>query len=153
MELIDSCSFIFNLNERMNNRELKRFKKLSIFYQIKSEFLFSKKLINIRFGLFPMDKDQILGVIIFIGSIVGIIVYFALIFFINPMLTLQVSAFLAVAAFLVIMAWIGYTLATTPPPKPIEEIEKEIESETKKLEEETKAETKTETKQEEKKES
>jgi len=99
-----------------------------------------------------MDKDQILGVIIFIGSIVGIIVYGALIYYI-PMLTLQVSAFLAVAAFLVIMAWIGYTLATTPPPKPIEEIEKEIESETKKLEEETKAETKTETKQEEKKES
>jgi predicted DNA-binding transcriptional regulator len=25
-----------------------------------------------------------------------------------------------------ILAWIGYTLATTPPPKPIEEIEKEM---------------------------
>jgi predicted DNA-binding transcriptional regulator len=33
-----------------------------------------------------------------------------------------------------ILAWIGYTLATTPPPKPIEEIEKEIEEELKKLE-------------------
>jgi predicted DNA-binding transcriptional regulator len=36
-----------------------------------------------------------------------------------------------------ILAWIGYTLATTPPPKPIEEIEKEIEEELKKLESET----------------
>jgi predicted DNA-binding transcriptional regulator len=35
-----------------------------------------------------------------------------------------------------ILAWIGYTLATTPPPKPIEEIEKEIEEELKKLEKE-----------------
>jgi len=39
-----------------------------------------------------------------------------------------------------ILAWIGYTLATTPPPKPIEEIEKEIEEELKKLEEEAKKE-------------
>jgi len=101
-----------------------------------------------------MDKDQILGVIIFAGSTAGILVYFALLFLLGENIslwTLRISAFLAVAAFLVIMAWIGYTLATTPPPKPIEEIEKEIESETKKLEEETKAETKTETKQEEKK--
>lgn len=35
-----------------------------------------------------------------------------------------------------ILAWIGYTLATTPPPKPIEEIEKELEEELKKLEKE-----------------
>ncbi|RSN70343.1 transcriptional regulator, partial [Candidatus Korarchaeum cryptofilum] len=34
------------------------------------------------------------------------------------------------------LGWIGYTLATTPPPKPIEEIEKEIEEELKKIEEE-----------------
>jgi hypothetical protein len=33
----------------------------------------------------------------------------------------------AVAGVFAILAWIGYTLATTPPPKPIEEIEKEIE--------------------------
>jgi len=92
-----------------------------------------------------MDKDQILGVIIFAGSAAGILVYFALLFLLGENIslwTLRISAFLAVAAFLVIMAWIGYTLATTPPPKPIEEIEKEIESETKKLEEETKQEEK-----------
>jgi hypothetical protein len=33
----------------------------------------------------------------------------------------------AVAAVLGILAWVGYALATTPPPKPIEEIEKEVQ--------------------------
>jgi len=96
-----------------------------------------------------MDKDQILGATILVGSIAGILVYGALLFLLGEeisLLTLQASAFLAVALVLGIVAWIGYTLATTPPPKPIEEIEKEIESETKKLEEETKSETKQEEK-------
>jgi predicted DNA-binding transcriptional regulator len=75
-------------------------------------------------------------------------VYGVLLYYI-PIWTLQVSAFLAVVFAFGIMAWIGYTLATTPPPKPIEEIEKEIEKEVK--ETETK-ETKQETQQEEKKE-
>jgi len=30
-----------------------------------------------------------------------------------------------------ILGWIGWTMATTPPPKPIEEIAKELEAETK----------------------
>ncbi len=34
---------------------------------------------------------------------------------------------MAVAAVLGILAWVGYALATTPPPKPIEEIEKEVQ--------------------------
>ncbi len=42
------------------------------------------------------------------------------------LLVIQISAFLAVAAVLAILAWIGYTLATTPPPEPIEGIEKEL---------------------------
>ncbi|MBO3767863.1 MAG: transcriptional regulator [Thermoproteota archaeon] len=103
-----------------------------------------------------MDKDQVIGVLMFLGSLVGILVYGALLFLLGvevSLLTLQVSAFLAVAAFLGIMAWIGYTLATTPPPKPIEEIEKEIGSETKSIETESKTKTIEETKQEEKKES
>jgi predicted DNA-binding transcriptional regulator len=66
-----------------------------------------------------------------------------------PIWTLQVSAFLAVVFALGIMAWIGYTLATTPPPKPIEEVEKEVEEELKKLETETK-ETESEAKEEKK---
>jgi predicted DNA-binding transcriptional regulator len=40
---------------------------------------------------------------------------------------------IAVAGLGGILAWIGYTLATTPPPKPIEEIEKEIEKDLEKL--------------------
>ena len=50
---------------------------------------------------------------------------------------MQLTAFIAVAGVLGILAWIGYTLATTPPPKPIEEIERELETELKKIEEET----------------
>jgi len=55
--------------------------------------------------------------------------------------------FIAVAAVMGILAWIGYTLATTPPPKPIEEIEKELEEELKKLEKELQESEKSEQKQ------
>jgi predicted DNA-binding transcriptional regulator len=33
---------------------------------------------------------------------------------------LQITAFIAVALVLVIMGWIGWTMATTPPPAPLE---------------------------------
>jgi len=36
-----------------------------------------------------------------------------------------VPVYIALVAVLVIGAWIGWTMATTPPPKPIEEIEAE----------------------------
>jgi predicted DNA-binding transcriptional regulator len=49
------------------------------------------------------------------------------------LLLIQVTLMIAVAGLAGILAWIGYTLATTPPPKPIEEIEKEIEKELEKL--------------------
>ena len=57
------------------------------------------------------------GVLIMLGSIVGIAVYFYLVFM-SPweMLVIQVSAFLAVTAVLVVVAWIGYTMATMPIP-------------------------------------
>ena len=45
------------------------------------------------------------------------------------LLVLKLTGSVAVAAIFGILAWIGYTLATTPPPKPIEEIEKEMEQE------------------------
>jgi len=47
------------------------------------------------------------------------------------LLLIQITLMVAVVAVLGIIAWIGYTLATTPPPKPIEEIEKEIQHELK----------------------
>lgn len=74
-----------------------------------------------------------------VGSLAGIVIYgWLLLNYTIPILML--TAFVAVAGVLGILAWIGYTLATTPPPKPIEEIEKEIEEELKKLEEEVKKE-------------
>lgn len=77
-----------------------------------------------------MSNDRVFGGIILIGSIVGIVVYFWLVL-LSPwmFLTIQVSAFLAVVAVLLIMAWIGYTLATTPPPVPLEDLELEGEFE------------------------
>jgi len=89
-----------------------------------------------------MNRDKIIGLLILIGSILGIIIYAWLLFFISPIIVIQITLFIAVSAILIILSWIGYTLATTPPPKPIEEIEKELE--------ETKTE-KSEAKEEEKK--
>jgi predicted DNA-binding transcriptional regulator len=101
-----------------------------------------------------LNSDQVLGAFILVGSIIGVVVYGALLFLFGEaisLLTLQVSAFLAVAFAFGILAWIGYTLATTPPPKPIEEVEKEVEEELKKLEAETKeTETESEAKEEKK---
>jgi len=42
-----------------------------------------------------------------------------------------VPVFIAFIAILLIGAWIGWTMATTPPPKPIEEITTEIEEKNK----------------------
>jgi len=84
-----------------------------------------------------MSRDQILGIGLLIVSLVVIVVYGWLVFFTEySMLILQLTGFIAVAGVFGILAWIGYTLATTPPPKPIEEIEKELEEELKKLEKE-----------------
>lgn len=86
-----------------------------------------------------MSRDQVIGVLLVLVGIVGIILYAWLVFLTEwSYLILQLTGFVAVAGVLGILAWIGYTLATTPPPKPIEEIEKELEEELKKLEEETK---------------
>ena len=80
-----------------------------------------------------------IGALILAASVIGIVIYGWVLFFTEwTILLLQLTGFVAVAAILGILAWIGYTLATTPPPKPIEEIEKELEGELKKLEEEAK---------------
>jgi len=85
-----------------------------------------------------LSKDQAIGAILLIGCILGIFIYGWLVFASQwAFLTLQITGFIAVAGILAILAWIGYTLATTPPPKPIEDIEKEVEEELKKLEGDT----------------
>ena len=83
-----------------------------------------------------MNRDQLVGALILIASIIGILVYGWIVFFTEwALILLQLTGFIAVAAVLGILAWIGYTLATTPSPKPIEDIEKELEEELKKVEE------------------
>jgi predicted DNA-binding transcriptional regulator len=84
-----------------------------------------------------LSRDQVIGYLLLAVSAVVIVVYGWLVFLSEySLLILQITGFVAVAGVFGILAWIGYTLATTPPPKPIEEIEKEIEAELKKLESE-----------------
>jgi len=66
-----------------------------------------------------MSKDQLIGAVILVASVVGIVVYGWLLYLFST-LVLQVTAFVAVALILGILAWIGWTMATTPPPMPID---------------------------------
>ena len=75
-------------------------------------------------------NDRVLGAGVLLGSILGIGLYFYLVFLsVWSALVIQVSAFAAVGAILVIVAWIGYTLATTPPPAPLEDLDIKEETE------------------------
>jgi predicted DNA-binding transcriptional regulator len=84
-----------------------------------------------------VSKDQTLGGAIFsICVIIGILYTIGLFFSgTSPLLwkiefwLIAIPVFLAFLAILFIGAWIGWTMATTPPPKPIEEIINEIEGE------------------------
>ena len=60
-----------------------------------------------------------MGFVILVASVIGIVVYGFLLYS-YPVIVLQVTAFVAVAGILAITAWIGYTMATTPPPVPLE---------------------------------
>jgi predicted DNA-binding transcriptional regulator len=73
-----------------------------------------------------MHKDQVIGTIFLMASVIVIVAYIWLAFF-PPLpgadiFLLKLTGSVAVTAIFAIFAWIGYTLATTPPPKPIEEI-------------------------------
>jgi len=99
-----------------------------------------------------LSKDQAIGGIIFLVCIVVIIGYIAALFFptdigklilgravdrYHAMVWLvAIPVLIALVAILGIGAWIGWTMATTPPPKPIEEIEAEEKKEEEKAEEE-----------------
>jgi predicted DNA-binding transcriptional regulator len=99
-----------------------------------------------------VSKDQGIGGAILAVCVIVAIVYVLLVCLpqqlfglngttvrLDAVLVLVSIAFIAILA---IGAWIGWTMATTPPPKPIEEITAEVEVEEKK--EEPKAETKAE---------
>ncbi len=106
-----------------------------------------------------MERDKVIGIIMVIAGITISLFYAVALFMPNlifegiDVILVKITVFIAVVAVMGILAWIGYTLATTPPPKPIEEIEKELEKELKELEKELEAEKKEEaTKEVEKKE-
>jgi len=99
-----------------------------------------------------VSKDQAIGLVIFIVCVVIAIGYVVALFFpkeVGSLVTLEIKdiyhariwliaipVLIAFIAILGIGAWIGWTMATTPPPKPIEEIEVEEELEEKKEEKE-----------------
>ena len=97
-----------------------------------------------------MSKDQAIGGAIFIVCLIVAIGYVVTLFYPKWLVDIgllgttdgvqfwavAIPVFVAFVAVLFIGAWIGWTMATTPPPKPIEEITTEIE--------ETKEEIKTE---------
>jgi len=101
-----------------------------------------------------MSKDQAIGGLIFIACVVLIIGYIAGMFLYDPYIKnvinvgslagvrywlVAIPVLIAFVAVLGIGAWIGWTMATTPPPKPIEEIEAEEKKEEEKAEGEEKA--------------
>jgi len=70
-----------------------------------------------------MAKDRAIGAVLVIAAIVGVLVYGSLMFLFGghvSMIVLEITAFVAVLAILVILGWIGYVMATTPPPVPLE---------------------------------
>ena len=78
-----------------------------------------------------MSKDQLIGLLLLVVGVFGILLYGWLVFLTQwSMIVLQLTGFVAVAAILAIVSWIGYTMVTTLPPKPIEDIENEIEEKT-----------------------
>jgi len=82
-----------------------------------------------------VSKDQTIGGMIFaVCLIIGVLYTVGLFYFGGnplewtiPFWLIAIPVFLAFIAIMAIGAWIGWTMATTPPPKPIEEITSEIE--------------------------
>ncbi len=60
-----------------------------------------------------MPSERVLGVIVLVCSLVGIAAY-GLVLYTYPMVVLQLTLFVAVAGVLLIVAWIGWTMASTP---------------------------------------
>jgi len=95
-----------------------------------------------------VSKDQTIGGLIFIVCAIVGIFYVVTLFYPQWLgyfnlhdtdaIRFWIIAIPVLVAFIAIMgigAWIGWTMATTPPPKPIEEITSEMETEEKKAEE------------------
>lgn len=91
-----------------------------------------------------MTKDQTIGAVIVTACFVVAVAYVGLLFFYEPYLSpfvnlgsgvdvrfwlIAAPVAIAFVAILAIGSWIGYTMATTPTPKPIEEIASVTEAE------------------------
>jgi hypothetical protein len=91
-----------------------------------------------------LSKDQAIGAAIVIVCVILASAYVGLLFFYDPYISSLISlgsaetvqfwviaapVAIAFVAILGIGSWIGYTMATTPPPKPIEEITPDITAE------------------------
>jgi predicted DNA-binding transcriptional regulator len=92
-----------------------------------------------------VSKDQTIGAVIFLACALVAVLYVVTLFYPDWLGMLGVSmktdteranarfwvvavpVFIAFIAIMGIGAWIGWTMATTPPPKPIEEITSEME--------------------------
>ncbi len=92
-----------------------------------------------------MSRDQTIGALILVACLVIAVGYLAGLFLYDPYIvswlnigaseTVQywlvaIPVAIGFVAILAIGAWIGWTMATTPPPKPIEEINTESETKT-----------------------
>jgi hypothetical protein len=88
-----------------------------------------------------VSKDQAIGGVICLVCVVVAVFYVVTLFYPQWLSTvglisdtsgvqfwvIAVPVFIAFVAVMAIGAWIGWTMATTPPPKPIEEITTEME--------------------------
>jgi predicted DNA-binding transcriptional regulator len=66
-----------------------------------------------------MNKDQGIGILLLLASVIGLLLY-AWLLYNYAVVVMQITVFLAVAVMLLILAWIGWTMATTPPPARLE---------------------------------
>jgi len=88
-----------------------------------------------------VSKDQAIGGAILLVCVLVAVLYIVTLFYPQWLVTIgllsgtanvqfwviAIPVFVAFVAIMFIGAWIGWTMATTPPPKPIEEITTEIE--------------------------
>jgi predicted DNA-binding transcriptional regulator len=93
-----------------------------------------------------LSKDQAIGAAILIVCLAVALFYIVTLFYPQWLDTfgvqvtqaniqfwlIAIPVFIAFIAIMGIGAWIGWTMATTPPPKPIEDITSEIEKDTEK---------------------
>jgi hypothetical protein len=81
-----------------------------------------------------LSKDQAIGLLIFLTCVIVGILYCVGLFW--PALEafrfwiIAIPVFIGFIAIMAIGAWIGWTMVTTSPPKPIQDIEQEVTEET-----------------------